>query len=245
VPAVLTRLHSARARAGAPLALLITAVLAAALTGCGGSSGNGIASKSASDILAAAKAAAVSATSVHVAAKNSQGPLSLTLNLDLAGNGGRAQVSLAPLGLPFELIRIGSTLYLKGSPAFYKRLGAGAAKVPPGTWLKVPISNGQLAQLAVYTDLSGELNLLLSSTAPITKGATTTVNGQKAVELKQTAKLFAGSLYVATTGKPYPIQLVKRGRESGLITFSHWNAPVSLTAPPNAIALSRLGHEGH
>jgi hypothetical protein len=63
------------------------------------------------------------------------------------------------------------------------------------------------------------------------------VNGQKAIELKMTAKLFSGSLYIATTGKPYPIELIKRGRETGQTTFSHWNQSVSLTAPPNAIAV--------
>jgi hypothetical protein len=243
VPAVLTRLHSARGRAGAPLALLAVA-LAAALTGCGGSSGNGVASKSPSDILAAAKAAAVSATSVHVSAKNSQGPLSLTLNLDLASNGGRGQISL--LGATYEVIRIGNTLYAKGNPAFYKRLSAiTGLHLPQGVWLKAPANGGRLAQLASFTDLSSELNLLLRSTGPIIKGATTTVNGQKAIELKETAKLFSGSLYIATTGKPYPIELLKHGRESGQTTFSGWNQPVSLTAPPNATALSRLGHEGH
>jgi hypothetical protein len=228
---VLSCLHSARGRASASLALL----LAAALTGCGGSSGNGIASKSPSEILAASQAAAQGATSVRVAGKNSQGPLSLTLNLDLASNGGRGQVS--GLGLAYELIRIGNTLYLKGNAAFDARLDSTTGlHVPQGVWLKAPAS-GQLAQLTSFTDLGGELKRLLSSTGPTTKGATTTVNGQKVIELKVSAKLFSGSLFVATTGKPYPIELVKRGRETGQITFSGWNASVSLTPPRNAIAI--------
>jgi hypothetical protein len=218
------------------LALLITVALAAALTGCGGSSGNGVASKSPSEILAASKAAADSATSVHVVSKASQGPLSLTSNLDLASNGGRGQVS--GLGLAYEVIRVGNTLYVKGNSAFYTRLSATTGlHLPQGVWLKAPASGGKLAQLASFTEMSGELGRLLSSTAPITKGTTTTVNGQKAIELKMTAKLFSGSLFIATTGKPYPIELLKHGRESGQTTFSGWNAPVSLTAPPNAIAV--------
>jgi len=216
---------------GASLALL----LAVALAGCGGSSGNGVTSKSPTEILAASKAGAVSATSVRVSSKNSQGPLLRTSNLELASNGGRAQVSA--FGLAFELIRAGNTLYLRGTRAFYQRLGGSAAHVPQGAWLKAPANGSvQLAQLAAFTDLSGELNRLLSTSGPTAKGATTTVNGQKAIELKETAKLFSRSLYVATTGKPYPIQLVNRGREAGLIRFSGWNEPVSLTAPPNAIA---------
>ena len=61
----------------------------------------------------------------------------------------------------------------------------------------------------MFTDLRGELNRLLSTTAPVAKGAKTTINGQKAIEVKEAAKLYKGLLYVATTGKPYPIQLVK------------------------------------
>ncbi|MFI4972285.1 MAG: hypothetical protein ACHP7H_06375, partial [Hyphomicrobiales bacterium] len=175
-----------------------------------------------------------SATSVHVAGKSSQGPLSITLNLDMASNGGRGQISL--VGLSFELIRVGNVLYLKGNSAFFKRLGV-AVHVPQGMWLKAPANSGQMAQLAAFTDLSGELNRLLSRTGPTTKGASTTVNGQKAIELKESAKLFSGSLYIATTGKPYPIKIVKHGRESGQTTFSGWDGPVSLSAPPNAIAI--------
>jgi hypothetical protein len=229
---MLTRLHSARARASVPLALTVV------LAGCGGSSNNGVASKSAAEILAASKSAADSASSVHVAGKNSQGPLSITLNLDLASNGGRGQISV--LGNAFELIRVGSTLYLKGNPAFYQRLGA-AAHPPPGTWLKAPSKSGQLAQLAAFTEPTRELNTLLSTVGPA-KGATTTINGQKAIELKESGKLYSGSLYVATTGKPYPIEIVKHGRETGQITFTGWNKPVSLTAPPSAIEIS---HEVH
>jgi hypothetical protein len=211
-------------------------LIALVLTGCGGSSGNGIASKSASEILAASRAAAESATSVHVAGKSAQGPLSLTLNLDLASDGGRGQVSL--LGLSFELIRVGNTLYAKGNPAFYTRLSATTGlHLPQGGWLKAPASGGKLAQLASFTDLGGELARLLSSSGPVTKGAASTVNGQQAIELKESAKLFSGSLFIATSGKPYPIQLVKRGRETGQTTFSGWNVPVSLTAPANAIAI--------
>jgi hypothetical protein len=247
VLAVLNRLHRARARAGlssrrlaggraSTLVLPLVVALAVSLTGCGGSSGNGIASKSPTDILAASKAAAASATSVHVMSKASQGPLSLTLNLDLASNGGRGQIS--GLGLAYEVIRIGNTLYLKGNSAFYTRLSSTTGlHLPRGAWLKAPANGGRLAQLAAFTEMSGELGRLLSSTAPITKGATTTVNGQKAIELKESAQLFSGSLYIATTGKPYPIELLKRGRESGQTTFSGWNAPVSLAAPANAIAI--------
>lgn len=214
-------------------ALLLAIALAALLSGCG-SSGNGVASKSPAEILAASKAAALDASSVYVTSRNTQGPLSSSVNVELASKGGRGKVSI--LGSVYELIRLGNTLYLKGSLAFYKSLGV-TTHVPQNTWLKAPADSGPIAHLAVLTYLNRELEVLLSTTNPLAKGATTIVNGQKAIELKETGQIFSGSRFIATTGKPYPIEILKRGRETGQTTFSDWNQPVSLTAPVNAIPI--------
>lgn len=230
-------------RARVALAPLLAAAIAALAAGCG-SSDNGVSSKSATEIMAASRAAANKASSARVATKVAQGKLALTSHIEFASNGGHAQVSFA--GLAFEVLRIGNTLYVKGNRAFESRLSLTASKkIPEGTWIKASASGTQLAQLAAFTDKSSEMNRLLSSTGPLAKGSTTTVNGQKAVELKQTAKLFQGSAFIATSGEPYPIQLVKQGREAGLTSFSGWNQPVTLTAPTNTIEVSQLEHEKH
>ena len=49
-----------------------------------------------------------------------------------------------------------------------------------------------------------------------------------------------GTLYVSTTGKPYPIEITKSGSSGGKISFDRWNAPVALAAPKNAIDLAQL-----
>jgi hypothetical protein len=222
--------------AGIPLAVVIGVLF---LAGCGGSAGNAISSKTPAEILAVSRAAATSATSVHVVSKASQGPLTAALNLQLASNGGRAQVSL--LGLAFEVIRIGETVYLKGSPSLYQRLGI-TTNVPQGSWLTGPAS-GQLGQLAAFTDLRGELGRLLpASNALLTKGANTSIDGQQALELKATGKLYTGALDIATTGKPYPIKLTKHGKETGQSTFNEWNKPITLNPPTNTTNLSQLQH---
>ena len=210
-----------------PVGVLV--VLALVLGGCG-SSGNGVASKSASEILAASKTAATSASSVRVASRSAQGPLAITVDLELASNGGRANVSL--LGLGFEAIRVDNALYVKGSPAFNKRLAASTGvHVPNGTWVKAPANSSQLSQLASFTDPS-ELKLLLSASNPV-KGASTTINGQSAIEIKESGKLYAGVIYIATSGQPYPIKILKHGRETATTTFTDWNQPITITAPPN------------
>jgi len=223
-----------------PAALLAFALL---IAGCGSSSsGNGVASKSPSEILAAAKSAADSASSVNIAGSLKSGGMQITLNMDLAsGHGGRGQISEG--GLSFELIVVSNTAYFRGSPAFYSHIGgASAAQLFQGKWLKAPTTGGELASLASLTNLGKLLaEALASSDTPVT-GPPTTVAGQPVVELKDTTK--NGSLYVATTGPPYPIEIVKRGSEAGHLLFSRWNEPVTLTAPAGAIDLSQLQHAG-
>ena len=179
---------------------------------------------------------------MHVAGSLYSGATPITLDLDLAsGRGGRGQVSEG--GLSFELIVIDNTVYIKGSPAFYSHFGgSAAAQLFQGKWLKAPTTSGELASLASLTNLGKLLAEALASSDTLVKGPTTTVAGQQVVELSDTTK--NGSLYVATTGQPYPIEIVKRGTETGHVSFTRWNAPVTLTAPAGAVDLSQLQHAG-
>ncbi len=211
VSAASPRTRVARLRA----ALVVAIALAGLLGGCGGSSGNGVASKSPAEILAATKSAADGASSVHIAGSLSSGGSPITLDMYLAsGTGGRGK--LAENGLSFELIVVDNSIYIKGSPAFYSHFGGSAAtQLFRGKWLKAPASSGELASLASLTDLSKLIDQALANTSTLVKGAATTVGGQAVVELTDAAK--DGSIYVATTGKPFPVELVKRGSECGKV----------------------------
>jgi hypothetical protein len=218
------------------LAALLGAVLA--LASCGGSSGNGIASKTPTEILAASKQAADSAKSVHVFGSivSNHAPLTLDMSL-VAGTG--ASGRLSQNGASFELIAVDGTIYLRGSAAFYRRIGgAAAAQLLKGKWLKAPASTPSLASLGSLTDLRSLLDSTLADHGTLTKGATTSVNGQAVVALHDTAR--GGTLYVANTGKPYPVQIAKTGQNGGRVSFDRWNAPVSLTAPQGAIDITQL-----
>lgn len=227
------------------LALALLALTALAIAGCGSSSssGNGVSSKSASEILAASKAAADSASSVHVIGTLTSNGTPITLNLSLvSGHGGRGQISQG--NLSFNLIVVGDTIYIKGSPAFYSHFGGtAAAQLFQGKWLKAPVSGGELGSLAALTNFGQLLDQSLASHGTLAKGSTSTVAGTPVIELRDTSH--NGSLFVATTGKPYPIQIVKHGSETGHITFTDWNQPVSLSPPSGAIDLSQLQHSGH
>ena len=79
-------MFSFRDRAGLPLVIL---VLGAALAGCGSSS-NGVASESASEILAASRAAAQSASAVHLTSKSMSAGRSSRWTRAWPGKGSRA-----------------------------------------------------------------------------------------------------------------------------------------------------------
>jgi hypothetical protein len=220
-------------------ALFLLACVSAALGGCGSSSsGNGIAAKTPTEILAATAAVADAATSVHVAGSIAAGATPITFNLELlAGRGGRGQ--LAENGLGFELIQLAGTVYIKGSPAFYRHIGgSGAARLLEGKWLKAPTTSAEFASLGSLTDLRSLIEKALANHGTLAKGQLTTVNGQKAVGVSDTSK--GGTLYVATTGPPYPIQVSETGAHGGKISFSHWNQPVTVRAPANAIDIAQL-----
>jgi hypothetical protein len=164
----------------AAAALLVLLLVAAVLAGCGGSSssGNGVADKSPTEILAATKAASDTATSVHVSGSivSDKSPITLDMNL-LAGQGGRGQLSES--GLAFELIQVGGTVYIKGSSAFYKHIGGtAAAQLLQGKWLKAPSSDANFASLSQLTDLRQLVDQTLASHGSLKKSGTTTIAGR-------------------------------------------------------------------
>ena len=157
------------------------------------------------------------------------------------GKGGRGQISEG--GLSFNLILLDGTAYISGSPAFYSHFGGpAAAQLLEGKWLKAPASSGTFSSLGSLTDLDQLLSTALSDHGALAKGPTTTIDGQQVLSVTDASH--GGTLYVATTGKPYPIEISKSGKTGGKISFGSWNAPVTLAAPKDAIDLSQLESHG-
>ncbi len=215
-----------------------------AVAGCGGSSssGNGVASKTPEQMLSAAKSAADGAASVHLAGSivNEGKPISIDIEL-LAGKGGKGRITLE--GLAIQLIRVEKAVYISGSEAFYRHIaGAAAAQLLQGKWLKAPENGGNFSSLASLTELGKLIDTALAGHGTLRKGAETTIAGRKVVGLEDVSN--GGTLYIAATGTPYPVEVVKRGGSGGSIVFDRWNQPVTLTAPANAININQL-QSGH
>jgi len=228
-----------------PLQLTVALLMfvPAAIAGCGSSSssGNGVASKSAEEIVTEAKTAADSASSVHVAGSvNSSGsPVSLDLNL-ASGKGVTGQISQN--GSTFKIVIDGGTAYISGSDAFYRKLGgSAAAQLLAGKWLKISTSTPEFASFGSLTNMRKLLDTVLVGHGTLEKGPThptTTIGGRPAIAVNDTTR--GGTLYVATTGKAYPLQISKSGSEAGKIMFDKWDEPVTITPPSSSVNLSEL-----
>jgi hypothetical protein len=223
---------------------LVALTLAAALAGCVGSSpmGNGVASKTPARIVALATSAAVGAASVHVAGSivGEGKPISLNMELD-AQKGGKGRVTLGDLSV--ELVNVDRALYIRAGAAFYSRFAApAAARALQGRWLRGSNSVGPLASFTSLTNLRRLLSGALAGHGALSRAASTTVEGRPAVAVSDAAG--GGTLYVASTGTPYPLEIVERGAGGGKLIFDRWNQSVSLAVPANPIDVGQLQSRG-
>lgn len=223
-------------------AVVAAASATVALAGCGGSSsGSDIASQPAAAILAASRRAVQDGSSVHVhAVLGEVGALSGSTQADFSARAGRGRFVLGGLG--FELLVIGPTAYLRGSPAFNRQyFGAGAARIGAGAWVRGSALSGRLASLSQAVDRRRLFSRLLSTTARLTKGSESTIAGRKVIEVKEGGrKLSASRIFIAASGKPYPVEIIKLGAESSKIDFSGWGEALALSPPQSTIDIASL-----
>jgi hypothetical protein len=221
-------------------AVVVGSLLALVLTvaGCGGGKKtNGEDKKSAAQVVADAKAAAKSASIVHVVGGGTDN--GQPLKLDLWVGDGKGKGHLEEGGLSFDIVRVANTVYVKGSAAFWKRFGgAAAAALLHDKWVKVPTTQAQVKSIVGVTDKTLFLESILGQHGKIENKGIVDYQGQKVVEIRDTTQ--GGSLYVASQGTAYPVAL-KGGKNQGDIAFSDWNANESVVAPKNAVDLSALG----
>jgi hypothetical protein len=229
-------------------------VLAVVLAGCGGGgskssggssagsgSSNGEPSKSANAILADVKAAVGKASAVHIhgGGKTSGSPLTIDLHL-VAGRGGEGHISINGLG--FDIIRIGQTLYFKGSQKFLQQYAGGAAPLLAGKWFKVSSSTSGFSVFTPLTTISAFANQVLAGNGPYSKGSETTVDGQPVIGINAASN--GGTLYVATTGPAYPIEIKGGTTNTGTIKLDGWDKPEALKPPPHPVDYAKVTGSG-
>jgi hypothetical protein len=225
--------------AGRRTAALALTALAVAVGGCGSSSPsrNGVAGETPAEIVAAARAAAAGAATVHVSGSILSAGKPISLNMELvSGKGGSGQIDVE--GMTVDLIALEKAVYVNGDQGLYTRVvGPAAARVLQGRWLKVPASSASFTPLASVTDLQSLIDTTLDDHGPLVAAPGSTVDGQSAVAVTDPAR--GGTLYVATTGVPYPLEIAKPAT-GGRIVFDRWNQPVTIQPPANPISIKQL-----
>jgi hypothetical protein len=220
--------------------MALAAAVVALLAACGssGPKSNGEASKSPAQVLADAKQAAADATGVHVFGRLAASGQPIKLDMTTSGKNGRGTMSES--GLSFDFVRVGDKVYIRGSDAFWKRFGgAAAAQLLHGRWLVASATKGPLASIATLTSIGRLFQQASAGHAKLVNGGETTYRDQKVVAIRDTSK--GGTLYVAATGAPYPVAIVRAGAgNNGAVVFDDWNASLAVTAPKNAVDLSKL-----
>ncbi len=224
-----------------PGAAILAAVLAAAvLAACGSSSpsDNGLASKTPEQIVDAARSAARGAATVHMSGSMLSAGKPIALDMELvAGKGGKGNIVVDGLGV--DLISAERGVYVSGNSALYATIaGPAAARVLQGRWLKVPPKSPSYAPLNSLASLEGLVDATLTDHGSLVAAPSTTVDGVPAVGVRDPSK--GATLYVAATGVPYPLEIVKPAGGPGRIVFDRWNQPVILKAPADPISIEQL-----
>jgi hypothetical protein len=227
---------------------IVVALLPAAV-GCGSSSGgsssspaaavdNGESAKAPEQILSDVTDAVRGAQSVHMSGSVSSDSSDVGFDVTLSANAAKGTLTLS--GNDIKLVRVGDAAYFSGSPEFYKMVGGGDAAVSllQGRWIKVPSSDSRFASFEQFTDKGKLFSSMLQAEGTISKAGVRTYNGQKVIVLRDSKG--DGDLYIAASGKPYPVAIVTKGDKQGTVTFNGWDAPVDVSAPSDAIDLSQL-----
>lgn len=215
----------ARRTRSAAAASAIGAAAALWLTGCGGPSSNGEQNRSADQILKDAGAALQKASSVHLVgtAHSAQGSFQVDLRMSQKGE---SSGSISSGGQRFEVVIVGGRTYLR-SAQLAQRIGAATDR-----YILLPVS-GQGAAIAQdvagFATLKGFAGSGFSSQGTPVKTGTTSIDGQPAVGVKDSS---GGTLYVATTGSPYPLELTQSG---DTVRFTEYGSGFRVTPPPNPI----------
>jgi hypothetical protein len=239
-------------RAFSAVVVLIAVLFAAGCGGGGGGGGgsssaapsSGEAAKPANAVVADASKAASDASSFHMTGQiHSSGKL-IGVDLSLVRGKG-ATGTLTVGGAKVDLVLIGNDGYMRASSDFWKQYagqagGSGFVQLLADKWIKFPGKSAQLGSLTGPLSAKSLFKSLTTSHGKLENQGETTYNGQRVVAIHDTTK--NATLYVAASGTPYPVRLVKTSEpNAGTVAFDHWNEPPTLTPPKGALDFSHLG----
>lgn len=237
----MTRLLPARFLPPRAVAVALTGVvlIGGGLAGCGGAGSNGIAKLSADKALAKVKHDVALVKTVHAKGTIDENGQKLGIDVHLSRTSGIGILSLGNGQLQVRLVS--GTAYIRGDATAYTAFGASPTQVQQvaGKWLSSKAGTGELAAFSGFLELGKLFSSMLTPNGAVSRGKTTTVDGQPAYALVDGSN--QGTLYIAETGRALPLRIAKSGTGGGQVDFSDYDQPVSVTAPAGAIDISQLG----
>jgi hypothetical protein len=225
---------------------MLSAAIALAAAGIGatacGTTGSSTPSTPLSGLSAdqiATKAIANLKTAATVRVKGDVSGAGQTYDLDLTlvqARGCAGTMALKGTG-SVKLIAIGKKVWMKPDRQFWDKIGganaAAVLKVLGGKYMKVKATS-QLGSLSGFCSPSQLAGSFGHAPAGLAKGKTATIFGQATLQIKDSGD--SASLYVSETAKPQIVEIA--GGSQGTLTFSDYNSPVTLTAPPQRETLN-------
>lgn len=224
---------SRRIRTAAGAALSV-AIVAGAATACGGGPGGPLSGMSADQITTQAFANLKAAKSVHVTGPSNDAGQEYNLNITLGTSNCQGTYSTASKG-SFSILKVNGTTYFSADPTFWKQSGAAGASLTTldGKYLRVGPNSTTLNALGVLCHPSQMASAFTGAVSGMVEHGYTTVNGQKALHITDSAD--PDGIYVSVTSTPEVLRL-DAGSNANLY-FTDYNAPLSLTAPPADLTL--------
>jgi hypothetical protein len=192
---------------------------------------NGVASMSGDEALGTAYEALRHAPSVRL--KGDLGAGADRWSLELRYRGKDSDGAFVVDGFTVRIRKVGKSVYRKASDEYWRsRLGPAAQQLPPGKWIKVPVTDKSLKDLADLLQLDMMAETLMGLPGTLSTGVFRTVNGVEAVPVISDGPE-KETVFVALTGEPYPVR-VSTGTGRGAVDFLDYGHPVAITAPPRA-----------
>jgi hypothetical protein len=178
-------------------------------------------------------AVATTQTSVRVTGAVIESGRKLAINVQAGLGEGQGVLRIG--GGRVSLRLVAGTLYFNGDVKGLTGLGVSKASATgaAGKWIGGQASTSPLAAFVSFADL---VTSILSPHGGVVTGPTRRVRGVRVVPLINKAKKGGGTLYVATSGAPLPVQAVNAKTHEAL-DFSDWSASLSVAAPPKAITV--------
>ncbi len=154
-----------------------------------------------------------------------------------------------------DLVKSGTTLYMRYDERFLRAQGEGSSKeetdtvvaLLAGKWAKMSATGSDAKDMAGFCALDSTLaNFKDAGSRPssrATRGATTMVGGAPAVVVTEKDGKNTYTMYIASEGKPYLLRVDSKSvKDPGTVVFSDYDKPVAARKPAGEILdLDALG----